>query len=73
MDQFGGKSKKKLNSAEFMEFVFSKSGLQTLVLSLAFKWPFTAADGVLESGVEWSGVMTVATSRLQVVAGTRAF
>ena len=26
MDQFGGKSKKKLNSTEFMEFVFSKSG-----------------------------------------------
>ena len=26
MDQFGGKSKKKLNSVEFMEFVFSKSG-----------------------------------------------
>ena len=26
MDQFGDKSKKKLNSAEFMEFVFSMSG-----------------------------------------------
>ena len=25
MDQFGGKSKKKLNSVEFMEFIFSKS------------------------------------------------
>ena len=25
-DKFGGKSFKKLNSAEFMEFVFSKSG-----------------------------------------------
>ena len=25
-DKFGGKSVKKLNSAEFMEFVFSKSG-----------------------------------------------
>ena len=26
MDQFGGKSKNKLNFAEFVEFVFSKSG-----------------------------------------------
>ena len=27
MDQFGGKSKKKFNFAEFVEFVFPKSGL----------------------------------------------
>ena len=30
MDQFGGKSKKMLNSAEFMEFVFSKSACNNL-------------------------------------------
>ena len=27
MDQFGGKSLKKFNSVEFMEFVFSKCGI----------------------------------------------